>query len=235
MDFDFFQITGKWNAAKVTRRADKLEEAERASDELERGGASNVEIIGVKAGKREKIRGQRKPAKPAKKKSPEKTRARKKTPAKRTKTAVKTKGTTGDYITDFKTEKKAKAAAENIRGLGFETEIVEPRGQLDLFAKPLNKRFDIIFTNKDLIFISASLGLLKDENKKISSTLKFKELKECILRARNRDKDVNINLDSDELNIICNALQKYYKISFNEDVNKLYKQLLNLSFPYNEI
>ena len=72
MDFDFFQITGKWNAAKVTRRADKLEEAERAADELERGGASNVEIIGVKAGKREKIRGQRKPAKPAKKKAPAK-------------------------------------------------------------------------------------------------------------------------------------------------------------------
>lgn len=120
MDFDFFQITGKWNAAKVTRRADKLEEAERAADELERGGASNVEIIGVKAGKREKIRGKRKPAKPAKKKTPAKTRAKKKTPAKRTKTA--------------KDKDKPKA----------------PNGQLDLFGVDENKKVVIRFSNIEL-------------------------------------------------------------------------------------
>lgn len=209
MDFDYYQIKGKWNAATLNRRAEKLEEAQAAADELEEAGAKGVEIIGVKAGKREKIRGKKKAAKDAK------TPKSKKAPAKKNNA--------------LKAAKKPKDKINN------DTPKRETAGQLDLFIKPLNKKFDITFTNNDLIYISAALGLLKDENKKISSTLKFKELKECILKARNRDKNVNINLDSDELNIICNSLQIYYKISFNDDVNKLYKQLLNLSFPYSQI
>ena len=67
MDFDYYQIKGKWNAATVSRRAEKLDEAERAADELEEAGAVGVDIVGVKAGKRETLRGKRtkKAAKPA--------------------------------------------------------------------------------------------------------------------------------------------------------------------------
>lgn len=60
MDFDYYQIKGKWNAATLNRRAEKLEEAQAAADELEEAGAKGVEIIGVKAGKRETIRGKKK-------------------------------------------------------------------------------------------------------------------------------------------------------------------------------
>ena len=60
MDFDYYQIKGKWNAATLNRRAEKLEEAQAAADELEEAGAKGVEIIGVKAGKRETIRGNKK-------------------------------------------------------------------------------------------------------------------------------------------------------------------------------
>ena len=66
MYFDYYQINGKWNAATLKRRAEKLEEAQAAADELEEAGAKGVEIIGVKAGKRETIRGKKKA--PAKKK-----------------------------------------------------------------------------------------------------------------------------------------------------------------------
>ena len=129
MDFDYYQIKGKWNAATLNRRAEKLEEAQAAADELEEAGAKGVEIIGVKAGKRETIRGKKKPAKPAKRK----------------KTAVKMTGTTGTYTTDYKTEKKAKAASKNIAALGYKTEIVEPSGQLDLFTGDESKKVILKF------------------------------------------------------------------------------------------
>lgn len=223
VDFDFFQITGKWNAAKVTRRADKLEEAERAADELERGGASNVEIIGVKAGKREKIRGQRKPAKPAKKKAPSKTRVRKKTPAKRTKTAVKTKGTTGDYITDFKTEKKAKAAAKNIRALGFETEIVEPRGQLDLFGVDENKKVVIRFSNIELATLINDYYDLIKSGERLTG---YKNLLTTFEKANPRER---IEFTKKEIKSIIGVLQKYMKKHITEKADSsIYGQTKDL-------
>lgn len=66
IDFDYYQIKGKWNAATLNRRAEKLEEAQAAADELEEAGAKGIEIIGVKAGKRETIRGKKKAPKAAK-------------------------------------------------------------------------------------------------------------------------------------------------------------------------
>lgn len=228
VEFDFYQITGKWNAAKVTRRADKLEEAERAADELERGGASNVEIIGVKAGKREKIRGQIKPAKPAKKKSPAKTRERKKTPAKRAKTAVKTKGITGEYyITDFTTEKKAKAAAENIRALGFETEIVEPRGQLDLFTSDENKNKSFLFSPRELEAIFSALSSYGAGG---LSSVSYKELLNCFERAALRGGDIQITLNGRERVLIYSALQKRLK----DERDPMHNTFFNLVRDLNE-
>lgn len=78
MDFDYYQIKGKWNAATLNRRAEKLEEAQAAADELEEAGAKGVEIIGVKAGKRETIRGKKKAAKAAKTPKAAKVPAKKK-------------------------------------------------------------------------------------------------------------------------------------------------------------
>ena len=227
VEFDFYQITGKWNAAKVTRRADKLEEAERAADELERGGASNVEIIGVKAGKREKIRGQSKPAKPAKKKASAKTRAKKKTPAKRAKTAVKTKGTTGDYVTDFKTEKKAKAAAENIRALGFETEIVEPRGQLDLFKTI--KKFKIEFSKDEINLLRGALHLGGWSNVQIYlNSDEYPKLLNTLFDAA-RLPQPKMELKNNEICALCVSIEKRIKnepnVFLKERYEKLRKQL----------
>lgn len=209
--YDYYTIKAAWKGAGVSQRADDIKAAEKIAADLKGNGFIDVVIFGVKAGKREKLEG----GKQAKPKAQERPRKAKK-PKAQAKAAPNVKTPVN---APKKQEKKAQDNA----------------GQLDLFIKPLNKKFDITFTNSDLIYISFALGLLDNENKKISSTLKFKELKECILKARNRDKNVNINLDSDELNIICNALQIYHKISFDDNVNNLYKQLLNLSFPYSEL
>lgn len=82
IDFDYYQIKGKWNAATLNRRAEKLEEAQAAADELEEAGAKGVEIIGVKAGKREAIRGKKKAKKAAKTPKAKKAPAKKKKPVK---------------------------------------------------------------------------------------------------------------------------------------------------------
>lgn len=120
MDFDYYQIKGKWNAATLNRRAEKLDEAQAAADELEAAGAKSVEIIGVKAGRRETIRGKKNAA--AKK------------------TAVKMTGTTGEYITDYKTHEKAAAAAKNIEKLGFDVELVKPAKKNKAVFKPKKKK-----------------------------------------------------------------------------------------------
>ena len=78
IDFDYYQIRGKWNSATLNRRAEKLEEAQAAADELEAAGAKAVEIIGVKAGKRETIRGKKKAPKAAKAPNAAKVQAKKK-------------------------------------------------------------------------------------------------------------------------------------------------------------
>lgn len=184
MDFDYYQIKGKWNAATLNRRAEKLEEAQAAADELEEAGAKGVEIIGVKAGKRETIRGKKKPAK-------------------RKKTAVKMTGTTGTYTTDYKTEKKAKAASKNIAALGYKTEIVEPSGQLDLFTDEKPKSF--LFSNSELKAIFSALSSYGPKD------FRERELEKCFERAAGRGGNIQISLNGNERVRILNALKKRLK------------------------
>ena len=211
MDFDYYQIKGKWNAATLNRRAEKLEEAQAAADELEEAGAKGVEIIGVKAGKRETIRGKKKPAKPAKTPKAAKVAAKKKTPAKRKKTAVKMTGTTGTYTTDYKTENKAKAAAKNIRALGFDTEIVEPAGQLDLFSSvEIPKYKTIELDQNEIKAINYCLGT----NEVFFSALpiiqrkEFDELQTTIEKSLNTTQKVKFQFKDNELRTIALALNK---------------------------
>lgn len=127
LDFDYYQIKGKWNAATLNRRAEKLEEAQAAADELEEAGAKGVEIIGVKAGKRETIRGKKKATKAAK------TPKAKKAPAK----------------------KKKAAQDAKIKILKKETPKRETAGQLDLFD--VEKKNIWRFNNREINYIKKSL------------------------------------------------------------------------------
>lgn len=222
MDFDYYQIKGKWNAATLNRRAEKLEEAQAAADELEEAGAKGVEIIGVKAGKRETIRGKKNAPKPAKATKAKKAPATKKKAAKRKKTAVKMTGTTGTYTTDYNTEKKAKAAAENIRGLGFETEIVEPAGQLDLFDTDKNKDEIWRFNLNELNFISMALKEFFPNyiNAPLKLTTKeYDDLINCFERAKMRGGNINIKLNENETKNIIRSLMwlKEQEHVYNKD------------------
>jgi hypothetical protein len=211
MDFDYYQIRGKWNAATLNRRAEKLEEAQAAADELEEAGAAGVEIIGVKAGKRETIRGKKKAPKSAKTSKAKKVPAKKKKVVKRKKTAVKMTGTTGTYTTDYKTEKKAKAAAQNIRKLGYKTEIIEPTGQLDLFSSVETPKYKTIELNQNEIkAINYCLGT----NEVFYSALpiiqrkQFDELETTIEKSLNTTQKVKFQFKDNELRTIALALTK---------------------------
>lgn len=205
MDFDYYQIKGKWNAATLNRRAEKLEEAQAAADELEEAGAKGVEIIGVKAGKRETIRGKKKPAKPAKTTKAAKVQAKKKTPAKRKKTAVKMTGTTGTYTTDYKTEKKAKAASKNIAALGYKTEIVEPSGQLDLFTGDESKKVILKFSEREIATLINDYYDLIESGERLTG---YKSLLTTFEKATPRER---IEFTKKEIKSIIGVLQKYMK------------------------
>jgi hypothetical protein len=205
MDFDYYQIRGKWNAATLNRRAEKLEEAQAAADELEEAGAAGVEIIGVKAGKRETIRGKKKAPKAAKAPKAKKAPATKKKAAKRKKTAVKMTGTTGTYTTDYKTQKKAKAAAQNIRKLGYNTEIVEPAGQLDLFEDDETKKVILKFSETEL------KTLINDYYDLISSGERLTNYKSLLTTFEKANAREKIELTKKEIKSIIGVLQKYMK------------------------
>lgn len=235
IDFDYFQIRGKWNAATLNRRAEKLEEAQAAADELEEAGAKGVEIIGVKAGKRETIRGKKNATKADKTPKAAKVQAKKKTPAKRKKTAVKMTGTTGTYTTDYKTEKKAKAAAENIRALGFDTQIIEPAGQLDLFTnwqrKPDNNTWD--FTKDEIKLINDALGYYTLNSKnRVYLDSDFKKPENIVFdgitnafyeMAKNGNEQIILN--NDDLRALVNVMGNYCRIKNDNtkyEANKLF-------------
>lgn len=217
MNFDYYQIKGKWNAANVTRRAEKLEEAEAAADELEAAGADGVEIVGIKSGKRETLRGKRAkragsvkiPSKNKKVfKAPKMTvKADKKKPKK---TAVKMRGTTGYFITDYKTEKAAKKAADNIKKLGYKADVVEPTGQIDLFSpkefweKP--KRWH--FTRKEIDLIIKSMY---DKYSVSGKSLGVGGLNVLTTfeKAQNTTESVDFDLSRNEIDIIFKSLLDY--------------------------
>lgn len=223
MDFDYYQIKGKWNAATLNRRAEKLEEAQAAADELEEAGAKGVEIIGVKAGKRETIRGKKKAPKAAKTPKAAKVPAKKKKATKRKKTAVKMTGTTGTFTTDYKTEKKAKAAAQNIRALGFDTEIVEPAGQLDLFTGDESKTVILKFSESEL------KTLINDYYDLISSGERLKNYKSLLTTLEKANAREKIELTKKEIKSIIGVLQKYMKKNIsNKGVSSIYGQTKEL-------
>lgn len=196
LDFDYYQIKGKWNAATLNRRAEKLEEAQAAADELEEAGAKGVEIIGVKAGKRETIRGKKKATKAAK--DPK----AKKAPAK----------------------KKKAAQAAKIKIIKKDTPKREPAGQLDLFTGlPVEitgkrfKNYKIKFTNDELFEIVDSYDYFTGiRNYKLEKTIK---------EAEKLNKDVVMDLSGNEIKNIIDSLNSYHGIYFHEKTIKLKKQL----------
>ena len=196
MYFDYYQIKGKWNAAKLNRRAEKLEEAQAAADELEEAGAKGVEIIGVKAGKRETIRGNKKAAKAAK---------------------------TPKVKKDTATEKKAKAAAQNISALGFDTEIVEPAGQLDLFTGDESKKIILKFSERELATLINDYYDLISSGERLTN---YKGLLTTFEKATPREK---IELTKKEIKSIISVLQKYMKKNIsNKGVSSIYGQTKDL-------
>lgn len=183
MDFDYYQIKGKWNAATLNRRAEKLDEAQAAADELEAAGAKSVEIIGVKAGRRETIRGKKNVA--AKK------------------TAVKMTGTTGEYITDYKTHEKAAAAAKNIER------------QLDLFSNNEDEN-----KTKILKFSDSELGtIINDYYDLISSGERLTNYKNTLTTFEKAHPREKIEFTKKEIKQIIGVLQKYMK-KHNTDKDK---------------
>lgn len=228
MDFDYYQLRGKWNAATLNRRAEKLEEAQAAADELEEAGANGVEIIGVKAGKRETLRGKKKAPKAAKVPKEKKAPAKKKKAAKGKKTAVKMTGTTGTYTTDYKTEKKAKAAAQNIRKLGYKTEIVEPDGQLDLFdvMKDDKKKVLYSFTQIDVNSLITAFYSLIQAGEKLPAG--YKSILTTFEKSDTTG-NVKIEFSYNEIKLLIKICQMYLR-KFISDKGKsnIYKTIQEL-------
>lgn len=192
MDFDYYQIRGKWNAATLNRRAEKLEEAQDAADELEEAGAKGVEIIGVKAGKRETIRGKKKAPKAAK------TPKAAKVPAKKKKayTAPKMK------VKAQEKRKPKKAAPKR-----------EPAGQLDLFKDLPNKKnikHKTMLTHDEIEMINTCLG----QNNVLFSAIsiiseeEFKKLKKIFSEAEKTFNSELLELKDNEIRTIALALTK---------------------------
>lgn len=203
MDFDYYQIRGKWNSATLNRRAEKLEEAQDAADELEEAGAKGVEIIGVKAGKRETIRGKKKAPKAAK------TPKAAKVPAK------KKKAYTAPKMTKKQTPKpKAKKKAEP--------------GQLDLFSS--TKKARVKFNYSEILEIRNALFKYGEPKNAFLTTAKIKELNNIFESVSD---DSNIELSFNELQFIILALDynsKFYSDwPLLTKTKNLINQLLNIS------
>ena len=204
MDFDYYQIKGKWNAATLNRRAEKLEEAQAAADELEEAGAAGVEIIGVKAGTRETIRGKKKAPKAAK--TPKAKKA-----AKDTKKPI-------DKISkmiadDFRAIDSIFSHDGKIKILNTNTPKREPAGQLDLFKDLPNKKnikHKTMLTHDEIEMINACLGL----NNVLFSAIniitekEFEELKKTFSEAEKTFNSELLELKDNEIRTIALALTK---------------------------
>lgn len=208
MDFDYYQIKGKWNAATLNRRAEKLEEAQAAADELEEAGAKGVEIIGVKAGKRETIRGKKKAPKAAK------TPKAKKAPAKKKKayTATKMK------VNAQEKPKPKKAAPKR-----------EPAGQLDLFNYQFeneNKKIILSFTQNDLNSLTHTFYSLIDSGEKLPAG--YKKLLDTFTESPTNG-NVKIELSFKEIRVLTQICQMYLR-KYIDDKGKssIYDTITNL-------
>lgn len=202
MDFDYYQIKGKWNAATLNRRAEKLEEAQAAADELEEAGAKGVEIIGVKAGKRETIRGKKKATKAAK------TTKAKKEPA------TKKKAYTAPKMNVKEQEKRKPKKADTKR---------EQTVQLDLFTGDESKKVVLKFSERELATLINDYYDLISSGERLTN---YKSLLTTFEKATPREK---IELTKKEIKSIIGVLQKYMKKNIsNKGVSSIYGQTKDL-------
>ena len=227
MDFDYYQIRGKWNAATLNRRAEKLEEAQAAADELEEAGANGVEIVGVKAGKRETIRGKKKAPKAAK------TPKAKKAPATKNKAAKATKK---------QKDKISKMSADDLRAidsifshdgkikiLKTNTPKREPAGQLDLFNYQFeneNKKIILSFTQTDLNSLTHAFYSLIDSGEKMPSG--YKKLLDTFTESPTNG-NVKIEISFKEIRVLTQVCQMYLR-KYIDDKGKssVYDTITNL-------
>lgn len=226
MDFDYYQIRGKWNAATLNRRAEKLEEAQAAADELEEAGANGVEIVGVKSGKRVTVRGKKKAPKAAKTPKAKKAPETKKKAAKATK---KQKNKISEMSADdlraidpiFSHDGKIKILKTN-------TPKREPAGQLDLFSSI--KKARVKFNYSEILEIRNALFKYGQPKNAFLTNEKIKELAAVFESVSN---DSNIELSFNELQFIVLALDYSKKFESDwarlEKTKKLINQLLNIS------
>ena len=200
MDFDYYQIKGKWNAATLNRRAEKLEEAQAAADELEEAGAKGVEIIGVKAGKRETIRGKK---------------AAKATKKQKDKISKMSADDLRAIDSIFSHDGKIKILKTN-------TPKREPAGQLDLFENTDKNKDVWRFEPNELNFISMALKEFFPNyiNAPLKlSTKEYDELINCFERAKMRGGNINIELNENEIKNIIRSLMwlKEQEHVYNKD------------------
>lgn len=229
-NYDYYEIKFVWHGADCKRRAADLEEAKSARTELKNAGVKDVTIYGVKKGSKEIQNTKKQYVKPEfKHEKPEPKKEKpKKTATKNKKTAVKMTGTSGTFTTDYKTEKKAKAAAKNIRKLGYKTEIIEPAGQLDLFSS--EKKASVKFNYSEILEIRNALFEYGEPKNAFLTTVKIKELTDVFESVSD---DSNIELSFNELQFIILALDYTRKMESDWPglirTKNLIDQLLNIS------
>ena len=221
MDCDYYQIRGIWNAATLTRRAEKLEEAQAAADELEEDGAKGIEIIGVKAGKRETIRGKKKAPKPSK------TPKTKKAPAKE-KNAAKAAKRQKDKISkmsadDLRAIDSIFSHDGKIKILKTNTPKQDPAGQLDLFTGDESKTVILKFSESEL------KTLINDYYDLISSGERLTNYKSLLTTFEKANAREKIELTKKEIKSIIGVLQKYMKKNIsNKGTSSIYGQTKEL-------
>jgi hypothetical protein len=237
--FDYYELKFVFHGADCKRRAADMDEARAAKKELQAAGIKEITIYGVKKGTKEIQAAKKAYIKPEFKHEPAPKAAKtpkaakvpktKKKAAKCKKTAVKMTGTTGTYTTDYKTEKKAKAAAENIRSLGFDTEIIEPAGQLDLFNYEFeneNKKIILSFTQNDLNSLTHAFYSLIDSGEKMPAG--YKKLLDTFTESPTNG-NVKIEISFKEIRVLTQICQMYLKkYIVDKGKSSIYDTITNL-------
>lgn len=230
IDFDYYQIKGKWNAATLNRRAEKLEEAQAAADELEEAGAKGIEIIGVKAGKRETIRGKKKATKAAKTPKAKKAPATKKKAAQATKTRSTRKANRPAVV------KMIDKAAENFEKYKVKNEDdvnfgVDPWDEYDIRE---DEKFTFEFSPEELGYIENALDYAGEDvgfktDSRSWTYSKHENLLTTISNLKYEQKPATLELDGEEMALITRALDNligiqksgFYKMPLQGLLNSL--------------
>lgn len=190
-NYDYYTIKAAWKGAGVSQRADDLKAAEKIADDLRGNGFLDVVIFGVKAGKREKLEGDKKAGPKARKR-----RGKAAKPKAQAKAATKVKKPINAR------KKQDKKAHDNA-------------GQLDLFANTDKKKDEIWrFDLNELNFISMALKEFFPEYIKEPlklTTKEYDELINCFERAKMRGGNINIKLNENETKNIIRSLNWFKK------------------------